>query len=152
MYCKNCGNKLENDDVFCTNCGTKKDDTSDNSIVEDTKKVEVNNNEMSPEDTKNANLLCIISLILTFASDLIAGIITVVFPPLGELLMSITPLCNLAGLVLMIVARVKYPKSKFAKILMWIYIGLFIFSIVAIVLIVAACFYACSTMDTSGCN
>ena len=52
----------------------------------------------------------------------------------------------------MIVARVKYPKSTFAKILMWVYIVLFILAIVAAVLIVAACFYTCSTMDTSGCN
>lgn len=25
MYCKNCGNKLDNDAIFCTKCGTHKD-------------------------------------------------------------------------------------------------------------------------------
>ena len=147
MYCKNCGTKLDEDDLFCTNCGTAKNDKKE--VVE---KVEIKNNEMSETDTKNANLLCILSLIFVFAFDMIAGIITVIIPPLGELLFSISPLANLTGLVLMIVARVKYPKSTFAKILMWVYIALFILAIVATVLIVAACFYTCSTMDTSGCN
>lgn len=148
MYCRNCGTKIEDNESFCTNCGTPKTDINN----EVPTKVEVKNDEMSPEDTKNANLLCILSLVLTFGSDAILGIIMVIFPPIGTILSSISPLCNLAGLVLMIVARVKYPKSKFAKVLMWVYIILFILGILAIVLIIAACMYACGTMDTSGCN
>ena len=148
MYCRNCGTKIDDNESFCTNCGTPKENINNNVPT----KVEVKNTEMSPEDTKNANLLCILSLVLTFGSDAILGVIMVVFPPLGSILSSISPLCNLAGLVLMIVARVKYPKSKFAKILMWVYIGLFIASILLVVLVIVACMYTCGTMDTSGCN
>ena len=147
MFCSNCGTKLSENENFCTNCGKQM------KVVETPQQVQVKKDiEETPEDKKNAHLLCIISLILTFASDIIAGIVSVIFPPLGSLLVEVAPLCNLAGLVLMIVARVKYPKNKFAKILMWIYIILFLLGILAVVLLFVACMYTCSTMDTSGCN
>ena len=39
-------------------------------------------------------------------------------------------------IILMIVARVKAPKNTFAKVLMWIYIGLFIFKIFLVILVI----------------
>ena len=59
---------------------------------------------------------------------------------------------RIAAWVLMIVARVKCPQNKFAKVLMWVYIGILIASVLAaIVLIIflAAMCHAC-TEDCSG--
>jgi hypothetical protein len=41
----------------------------------------------------------------------------------------------------MIIARVKYKESKFAKVLMWVYIGILAAGILAVVLIIAMCAY-----------
>ena len=59
---------------------------------------------------------------------------------------------RIAAWVLMIVARVKCPQNKFAKVLMWVYIGILIASVLAaIVLIIflATMCHAC-TEDCSG--
>ena len=47
----------------------------------------------------------------------------------------------IASWVLMIIARVKYKESKFAKVLMWVYIGILAASVIALVLIIAMCAY-----------
>jgi len=41
----------------------------------------------------------------------------------------------------MIMARVKYKESKFAKVLMWVYIGLLAVAILAVILVIAMCAY-----------
>ena len=41
----------------------------------------------------------------------------------------------------MIIARVKYKESKFAKVLMWVYIGILAASVIAIILVIAMCAY-----------
>ena len=45
----------------------------------------------------------------------------------------------IAAWVTMIVARVKYKNSTFAKVLMWVYIGMLILGIIAVIIIVVAC-------------
>jgi hypothetical protein len=47
----------------------------------------------------------------------------------------------IASWVLMIMARVKYKESKFAKVLMWIYIGILAAGIIAVIILVATCAY-----------
>ena len=47
----------------------------------------------------------------------------------------------IASWVFLIIARVKYKESKFAKILMWVYIGILAAGIIGIILLIAMCAY-----------
>lgn len=112
------------------------------------------------KDRKNANTLCIISLICYFVPGLINFIYTFVtlssvadyesYEYTGGggsyLLSGLNFLAFIAAWVLMIVARVNYPNSKFAKVLMWVYIGLFILGIIATVVIIVTCAATLSAM------
>lgn len=102
----------------------------------------------TPED-ELANKLCIISLICYFGPGILGAIMTpllAVFEdalensPTGNILAlpigAILALAPIAAIILMIVARVKAPKNTFAKVLMWIYIGLFIFKIFLVILVI----------------
>ena len=140
MYCKNCGNKVEETEIYCYHCGTKqKEDPILNQQVIYVQSVNVE----SPEDKKSADMLCIISLILFFGVPLISTAVTSVTKISNNVISIIAPFCELAGIVLMIVARVKYPYNKFAKILMWIYIVLIGLGIIGFIVMVFACSLAC---------
>lgn len=106
--------------------------------------------EQEKHDNSQANLLCTISVILTFGVSLIIHLF-----PILDVVEYITSSCSLAGLVLMIIARVKYPKNTFAKVLMWLYIiGIIISTILMIAVFVmcgTACI-SCANTDFSGCN
>ena len=147
MYCTSCGSKINEEDSFCTNCGAKKQDVE---TPKEENKV-VPKQEVVEEDEKNANLLCILSLVFKYAGPVISGVLSVLFAPLGEVFSGLAPLSGLTGIVLMIVARIKYPSNKFAKVLMWIYIIETILSIVLFIILIAACIMTCNSMDTSGC-
>jgi hypothetical protein len=58
----------------------------------------------------------------------------------------------LAGIVFMIIGRVKYPSNKFLKVVMWIIIITEIVTVVAAAIIVITCFVTCATTDLSGCS
>ncbi len=81
----------------------------------------------TPEEKKNANRLCIISLVL-YLSPLIWGLFN------SRVSRLISGACSIAAIVLMIVARVKYPKNTFAKVLMWIYIAFIILGVITLIL------------------
>jgi len=138
MYCTNCGEKFTKEYKYCPNCGNKIETTN------------ITYSDSKIEDEKQANILCVISLILTFGSSLLDKGIDYLIP--NNYSSVITSLGPLSGLVLMIIARVKYPKSVFAKVLMWVYIVLILLAIIAFIVLVVSCFYACSHMDTSGCG
>lgn len=155
MYCKNCGEKVEDGKLECTKCGTKVEDKVEMDKAEIVNNSSSSNNDNSipsAEDEKNANLLCVISLILYFGSSAISGLLYSISSVSGSYVANIGGLCPLAGIVLMIIARVKYPKNRFAKVLMWIYIILTILAIVTVILIFAACIYACSSIDGTKCG
>ncbi|MBE5865906.1 MAG: hypothetical protein E7292_06820 [Lachnospiraceae bacterium] len=118
-----------------------------------------NNGEgIQPDDNQKANILCAISL----ACELLPIIASTVFMSLIssanvsdtssalDLLMdimgSIGSLAMIAGLIIMIYVRVKYPKNVFGKVLMWLFIvGAIIAVIIAIlyaILLAVAC-YSC---------
>lgn len=95
----------------------------------------------TPED-ELANKLCIISLICYFGPGVLSAVMTPLLAtfedtlensPTGDILAlpigAILALAPIAAIILMIVARVKAPKNTFAKVLMWVYIGLFILKI-----------------------
>ena len=135
MFCKNCGSEINSDSIFCENCGTRVKEEPVNNVSQ--------NNTNNVEENKNANILCIISLICTFGLDIIATLISEFIPSKStNLIVSILYLGPLAGIVLAIIARVKYPSSKFAKVLLIVYLVLFVGSIIFSIVFMFACAYA----------
>lgn len=139
MYCKNCGKKLEDSKSFCGNCGTKQE-------VEEIIEVKVENDPTKKDENHLANVLCTISLCLYFGGSTVIGILIgilsaapLITGPLMSLLSIASGLCPIAAYVLMIIARVKCPKSTYAKVVMWIYIALFILSIIVFLIMLVAC-------------
>jgi uncharacterized membrane protein YvbJ len=133
-YCKYCGKELEENATFCGNCGKEIEQINTTSNVNN-----ISNNKIEKStntDEEDARIYCILSLVCTFFS----GIITKILYSLNINIYSITPLCTIIGIVLMIYARVKYPKSKFAKVLMWLYLILFILGILMIIVLIICCF------------
>ena len=113
---------------------------------------------MSPEErsarTKKANLLCFISLGLHFLPEILSGALGAIIREIGNasdmgnasdfFTSALTFLLGgsyIAAWVLMIIARVKYKESVFAKVLMWIYIGILALGILAVILFIAMCAY-----------
>ena len=107
MNCRECGKEISSTSNFCTYCGAsvKKENISEKNIS--MQKADNNNDE------NKAIPLCIGSLVLIFGILGGIGIIT--------------------GIVLMIVARIKYPKSIFAKVLMWLYIIVLLIAVIVFV-------------------
>lgn len=113
---------------------------------------------MSPAEKadrkKKANILCFISLGLHFIPEMISGVFSGIIEnisdlssngSLSEVLTTVYAILfggtYIASWVLMIMARVKYKESKFAKVLMWVYIGLLAVAILAVILVIAMCAY-----------
>ena len=114
--------------------------------------------EMSPEEKasrrKKGNLLCFISIGLQVLPYITSGILSGISEAfssvsgnnsattvLSSILSIATGGSYIGSWVLMIIARVKYKENKFAKVLMWVYIGLTIAYVVAIVLLIVMCWY-----------
>ena len=143
MFCEKCGKEVKKDNRYCWNCGS----VLDKQKVENASHISTENNQsmQSKQENKIANLLCILSLIFGFGS----GIIEIFFLDLIKnesivnTINNIIGIFPLIGLVLMIVARVKYPKSIFAKVLMWIYIIVISLCVTAFIVIAMACAIAC---------
>lgn len=104
----------------------------------------------TPEEKKAGNRLSRISLILQIAGVAISSIISSLeayaATGIGEYSYSMPDTLNyilsfaisgtyIASIILMIIARVKYKKNKFAKVLMWIYIGEAALAVVTVVLV-----------------
>ena len=138
MFCGNCGNRLNDTDLYCPNCGHQ-------NIVNN--KVIVSN---SNDGDSRANTLCVISLILTYFISIPFGILEAISPSLKHAFDGIIGLGPIVGFILMIIARVKYPNSKFAKVLMWIYIISIIVWIILTILVLIACSVACSGLGNMG--
>ena len=92
-------------------------------------------------------------MVLYFAGSAVVTLISYFFPgDSRDAFMSLSGFCPLAGIVLMIIGRVKYPTNKFLKVVMWIIIGSIILGLFLFILFVIWCYITCSTMDTSGCG
>lgn len=170
--CPTCGSS-ENTGKFCSHCGAQRVEDAYAAVTD--KAVQppeytVYTPETDPygtrggnasapvsaQDDKNANTLCIVSIICYVAVPIIGGIISSLtngsiynytdYDSITKgmdiftcIIGSISALSGLAAWVLMIIARVKYPKNVFAKVLMWVYIGMLALEILAILIIVIAC-------------
>ncbi|MBR3211004.1 MAG: zinc ribbon domain-containing protein [Bacilli bacterium] len=93
------------------------------------------------EEKRKGNQLAIISLLLYFAGPLVLAIFAGVLAYLDmssiftDLLSILAVPCRLGAIASMIYARVKYPRNKLAKVVMWIYIGLILAAILFSILI-----------------
>ena len=157
--CINCNSINLDEASFCVNCGIGIKD-SNFTYVENTEQIVNNNNvniqnlkpnqvPMSDKDRKNANLLCIISLICGFGPSIITALFKLLGIPdvLSNIFMYSDGFLTLAGIVLMIIDRVNYPQSKFAKVVMWIYIVLlilFVIGIILLIIFIGLLAYSCS--------
>jgi len=151
MYCNKCGYQIKTGDLYCSNCGNKVGVDENNMNF-----VEVNNNTSNVnndlDETKKANTLCTISLLLSFGAGIPLGIVSVMIPFLKALISSVAGLCPLAGFVLMIYVRVKYPDNTYGKVVMWVHIVFAIIFVVSIILLYIACYLACNNTNMSGCG
>ncbi|MCR4669713.1 MAG: hypothetical protein K5643_00825 [Saccharofermentans sp.] len=106
---------------------------------------------------KKANTLCFISLGLQILPFILAGLCVAGLNmsefqtkdssnSLITIILSMMESSNIASWVLMIIARVKYKESVFAKVLMWVYIALIALYIIAVVAFIAWCVSSCSGM------
>lgn len=142
MFCRKCGKEVPKDSKFCPACGELQEVVQEVSVV---KKEEVANNHL-------ANVLCSISLGLYFGMPLLSFIMYIlaygfsyndsastIAGLFGSVISIISSLSTIAAYVLMIIARVKCPKSTYAKVVMWIYIVLFAMSLITLIVIIFAC-------------
>ena len=131
---------------------------------------EMNNKNIieTPEDKKKGNFWSWISL-ACFAGGFVADALMAVFMGvLNSITYNLTSTANayevantasealiaiagcvsmllaIAALVIMIYVRVKYPKNIFVKVLMWVYIVLFVMYVLFMVAMIIACGIACA--------
>ena len=137
IVCSNCGSNNIGDSIFCSNCG----------------KQLIQNNQANNVDDSKGNILGIISLALYFGgSVLIAFILRILPVTVRDSFSTLSGLCPLSGIIIMIIGRVKYPTNKFLKVVMWIIIGTIIISLVTFIIFVIWCYVTCASVDTSGCS
>lgn len=117
---------------------------------------------MNQDENKRANLLCIISILCELA-PIVSGVLNAALlatthdsalePMMVRVTSAISALSGLgfiAGIVVLIIVRVKYPQNTFGKVLMWVYIVLGILGFLAFVAILVVCAAACG-QGLDGC-
>lgn len=157
MFCGKCGKELISGAKFCQYCGSTQD-LQENQVdlpakTEVASYIETNNNIEKPVDNHQANVLCTISLLLYFVLPIFSIVIAYIMAVFKEdmspvvslvfnLMLSVSSMGRLAAYVLMIIARVKYPTSKYAKVVMWIYIILLVIELIVAAILIIACGFA----------
>ena len=142
-FCEKCGNELESGSKFCAGCGSK--------VTEEKKEV-VKAEPVKAEPVTNkqgGNIFGILALCLYFGTYLVYGLLygllytydydSIIF----RYLSSAAGTLPIAGIVLMIIGRVKYPNNKFLKVVMWIIIVAAIITCIAAVIFLVTCFASC---------
>ena len=166
--CPGCGAKNNINAKFCISCGTKLVENT-NTNVNNEANVENNSINTNPtpvvnngvsvqteKDKRNATLLGVLSLVFYFVGSSLIYSLSYMFKysfeELYTMISTLGGLSPIAGIVLMIVGRIKYPTNKFLKVVMWIIIGSIIAGLVLFILLVVFCYVTCGTMNTSGCG
>ncbi len=111
--------------------------------------VSVDPNIYTNEDRKKANILCIVSLICFFV---VPSLEVAFFKMINTISVNLSgnttseivrggigSISFMAAWALMIYVRVRYKKSIFGKVLMWLYISMVIIFVIFIVAIIVAC-------------
>ena len=108
-----------------------------------------NKPELTAEQKKKANILCILSTVLGFPIPVIFCALCYFFEDNGMETLATAALTPagfslLAGVALMVIVRAKYSRSVFGKVLMILYIVMFLTVAAAAIYLFAACLTACS--------
>lgn len=162
-FCPSCGKEVVEGALFCTNCGVQFSQTNNevnnqNEVINEQPVIEqpvVQQNTIDNQKSKdsNATLFGVLSLVLYFAGSVVVSLLSYLLPASSrDAFMSLSGFCPMAGIVLMIIGRVKYPTNKFLKVVMWLIIGSIILGIIAIIILFVWCYITCSSVDTSGCG
>ena len=155
MICEKCGNKLNEKASFCPNCGTKVEEKKVEKVEEKQETPTVNTanngttNVVNDSDKKLSTTLTVISIICHYGIAAVLGTISSILDEIritnsfymvsGSLMI----LSYLASFVLVIIAIVKNKKNKFPIIMLIVYIAEILIFIIGLVILYAACIYAC---------
>lgn len=112
-YCGNCGKKLIKNSKYCDNCGSK--------VIDDN---QIDNKKSEELEDGNWLVYVIIWGILVLCGNFISEFY---FP------------CFALKLIVVVMAKIKYPKVKIINVLFWIQLMYFIFYFVMIVLALIMC-------------
>ncbi len=136
-YCVKCGKEIEKDINYCPYCGCMV-----NTINKENKEIE-----------KEANFFGLMSAILFYGGGLVtSSFITFLPSNLRNTISTMSGLFPLAGIVIMIIGRIKYPDNKLLKIIMWCIIVTTIVSVLFFALFFMWCIVTCSHTDIRGCE
>lgn len=133
MFCEKCGSKLKENDKYCINCGARVIDSS--------------NQNISSEDNKKANKLSLLALLFLYAPFALFETVDS-----GGIIYALISILPLAGIVLLISTRIKYPKNTLSKVLMWYLIIYILFSIVSWYTIIKPCTEEIERTVQDGCG
>ncbi len=145
MYCSKCGSQISENTKYCIRCGAIQGEEFQPSNVSVTEQPVINEQVITSQPTEDnhlADVLCTISLGLYFVVPCILTYIYEIFSKAPFIVLSLgilSLLSVLAAYVLMIIARIKCPKSVYAKVVMWIYIVLLVMSLLIGAIFIAAC-------------
>ena len=148
--CNRCGMVNTMDAVYCSNCGGYLDSNMNmnsnmNTNMNNNMNMNMNSNMNNSIDIdkQKANNMATISALLFYLGAEVVGIISKIIPVIGDLIYDMRWLCSIAGIVIMIIGRVKYPDNKSLKVVMWaiivtiaviiIFVVLYIVSITSII-------------------
>lgn len=140
-FCGKCGNELKADSKFCPSCGEK--------VIDEVKEVKEVKPVVSTPPTSGGNVFGILALCLYFGTYLVYGLLYGLLytydydSVLFRYLSSAAGTLPIAGIVFMIIGRVKYPNNKFLKVVMWIIIVAAIITCIAAVIFLVTCFASC---------
>lgn len=139
MKCKNCNHELNENVNYCPECGQKVDEIK----VEVTKKEIVNEEKRINKNMSNDTFFCVLSLLFLTVGSSLATFFYQLAEKVGslEILGKVFTLSPFIAFALAIYAKVKYPKSKFAKVLFIVYLVLIVLAILYIVFVVVACYF-----------
>lgn len=139
MICKNCNTYNPDGQKFCSNCGMPL------SIPEEVPEIPKEVQQPVQRDI-NPNILCIASLGILIFNGVLERIVDAFTHTsiLYRVLSTINEMAPLVAIALVIIVRVKYPDNVFGKVLMWLYIVLFVALVVLLFSTIAACFYGLS--------
>ena len=135
MRCIHCDSEISDDAKFCTNCGQ--------SVNKEEIKV-TSNEKQWINGINNDTFLCLASIFCAFACPTIGYGLSMLSILLNNsyIIQSFSKLFYLlsqGALPLAIVAKVKYPESKFAKVLLIFYLVSAILAIIAFVILIVSC-------------
>ena len=130
-YCRNCGTKLENENI-CPKCSVE--------VID--KRVDVDNKKAEIEKLKTDERNAIIVLVCLYAAQYISTFLSKYI----EALSTLTPTLSLASLVYLIYARVRYSKSKVIRVIFIIFITLTVLNYLLALILIISCLNACAAI------